>query len=349
MDALTLRPGEANSARIEQIDEPAIESGSVLVQTLAVGICGTDLEIIAGEYGWAPPNRDRLVLGHESIGRVLDATADCGLTVGDLVAGIVRHPDPVPCANCAVGEWDMCRNGLYTERGIKEIDGFCRERYRSDPHFLVKAPASLGIEGVLIEPASVVAKAWDHIERIGARSVWKPKLVLITGAGPIGLLAAMMGRQREYEVHVLDVVADGPKPGLVADLGANYHSTGIKELASKADIVIECTGIGQLVFDILSATPAGAITCLAGISSGGRTISADFGTLNKSMVLENDVVFGSVNANRRHYEMAVTALAQADHAWLKRIANRRVPLHQWHDATTRGPNDVKTLIQLADL
>jgi threonine dehydrogenase-like Zn-dependent dehydrogenase len=159
----------------------------------------------------------------------------------------------------------------------------------------------------------------------------------------------MMGRQRELEVHVLDIVTDGPKPGLVADLGAHYHSTGIKELASKADIVIECTGIGQLVFDILSATPAGAITCLAGISSGGRTINADFGTLNKSMVLENDVVFGSVNANRRHYEMAVNALAQADHAWLQRIANRRVPLKQWHDATTRGPHDVKTLIQLADL
>lgn len=349
MDALTLRPGEPNSARIEQIDEPSLESGSVLVQTLAVGICGTDLEIIAGEYGWAPPNRDRLVLGHESIGRVLEAPAESGLSVGDFVAGIVRHPDPVPCANCAVGEWDMCRNGQYTERGIKEIDGFCRERYRSDPQFLVKSPASLGIEGVLIEPTSVVAKAWDHIERIGARSVWKPKVVLVTGAGPIGLLAAMMGRQREYEVHVLDVVTAGPKPQLVTDLGAHFHSTGIKELASKADIVIECTGIGQLVFDILSATPAGAITCLAGISSGGRTISADFGTLNKSMVLENDVVFGSVNANRRHYEMAVQALAQADHTWLQRVANRRVPLHQWHEATTRGPNDVKTLIQLAVL
>lgn len=349
MQALTVCPGKSNSTRIEEIDEPGPELGSVLVQTLAVGVCGTDLEIVSGNYGWAPPGKERLVLGHEVIGRVIEAPSDCDVRAGDYVAGIVRHPDPVPCVNCAAGEWDMCRNGLYTERGIKEIDGFLCERFRTGPEFLVKSSPQLGLTGVLIEPASVVAKAWHHIEQIGARSVWKPEVVLVTGAGPIGLLAAAMGRQRQLEVHVLDLVQDGPKPQLVEDLGAHYHSSGISDVARRADIVIECTGVGQLVFDILNATPPGAITCLTGISSGSRAISADFGSLNKAMVLENSVVFGSVNANRRHYQMAVETLVKADPTWLRRITNKAVPLTNWHAAFERGPDDVKTVIQLAEV
>ena len=101
-----------------------------------MGICGTDVEIASGAYGWAPPGRERLVLGHESLGRVVDVRPHGGLQRGDLIVGIVRRPDPVPCANCAVGEWDMCRNGQYTERGIKQIDGFMSQRWRIEPGLL---------------------------------------------------------------------------------------------------------------------------------------------------------------------------------------------------------------------
>src|SRR3989440_7764812 len=193
MRALTVIPGQAGSARLEDVPEPPIEDGPVLVQTLAVGVCGTDLEIVEGKYGWPPPGRQRLVLGHESLGRVLEAPVGSGLASGDLVVGIVRRPDPVPCPNCAVGEWDMCRNGRYTERGIKEHDGYCSERYRIHPEYAVQVASHLTRTLVLLEPASVLAKAWDHIERIGHRAVWKPRKVLVTGAGPIGLLAALLG------------------------------------------------------------------------------------------------------------------------------------------------------------
>ena len=128
MKALTVRPGMPDSARVDDVPEPAAAAGSVLVEALAVGVCGTDLEIVSGKYGWAPPGQERLILGHESLGRVVEAPAGSGFAPGDLVAGIVRLPDPVPCPNCAVGEWDMCRNGRYTEHGIKEVDGFCAER-----------------------------------------------------------------------------------------------------------------------------------------------------------------------------------------------------------------------------
>lgn len=345
MQALTVRPGHPGSAAITDIDEPPESDGPVLVETVAVGICGTDREICDGAYGSAPAGEDRLVLGHESLGRVLQAPPGAGFAVGDLVVGIVRRPDPVPCPSCAIGEWDMCRNGRYTERGIKDRHGYASERYRIDAQFAVRLDPSLGNLGVLVEPASVVAKAWDHIERIGARSgAWTPRSVLVTGAGPIGLLAALLGAQKGYDVHVADRVSDGPKPRLVADLGARYHTEPIALLAPNADIVIECTGAGQVVIDTLTNTAPDAIVCLTGVSSGGRALPFQAGAVNREMVLGNAVVFGSVNANRRHYDTAANALLSADPSWLDRLITRRVPLAAFRDALEVSAGNVKTVV-----
>jgi threonine dehydrogenase-like Zn-dependent dehydrogenase len=346
MRALTVIPGRAWSARLIEVPEPAAEAGTILVQGLALGVCGTDLEIIRGEYGWPPPDREHLVLGHESLGRVLQAPAGSGFAPGDLVVGVVRHPDPVPCPNCAVGEWDMCRNGRYTEHGIKERDGFCAERYRLDPAFAVRLDPKLAQVGVLMEPASILAKAWEHIAKIGGRARWEPRRVLVTGAGPIGLLAALLGVQRGLEVRVLDRVTDGPKPGLVRDLGATYFTGSIAEVCSDVDVILECTGAGALILEAMRCSAPNGIVCLTGVSSGKRLLSLDVAALNRTMVLENDVVFGSVNANRRHYEAAAEALARADSAWLERLITRRVPLDRWIEAMTRQPGDVKAVIDL---
>src|SRR5882672_284740 len=107
MRALTVCPGVANSARLDDVSDPPLSDGAVLVRTLALGVCGTDRDIVAGDYGWAPPTQDRLILGHESLGEVEIASNDTHLAPGDIVVGIVRRPDPVPCPFCAVGEWDM--------------------------------------------------------------------------------------------------------------------------------------------------------------------------------------------------------------------------------------------------
>ena len=170
-DAGDHRPSatKKNSVELQEVGEPPEAGARCSVEALALGVCGTDREIIAGEYGWAPPGSDRLILGHESLGRVVEAPQGCGFATGDLVVGIVRQPDPVPCPACAAGEWDMCRNGQYTEHGIKELHGFGSERWRIEPEFAVKVDPTLGLFGVLLEPTSVVAKAWEHIERIGAR------------------------------------------------------------------------------------------------------------------------------------------------------------------------------------
>ena len=121
MKAVTVEPGVAGSVRLDDVAEPDESTGSILVEAVAAGLCGTDIEIASGAYGWAPPGRDRLILGHESLGRVVDPGSGNGVQAGDLIVGIVRRPDPVPCPNCAVGEWDMCRNGQYTELSLIHI------------------------------------------------------------------------------------------------------------------------------------------------------------------------------------------------------------------------------------
>lgn len=344
MQALTVMPGSPDTARIAEVPEPPLEQGDILVETHAIGICGTDLEILRGEYGSAPPGQRHLIIGHESIGRVSSAPEESVLRAGDWVAAIVRRPDPVPCVSCAAGEWDMCRNGQYTEHGIKGLHGFASQRYRSTARFLVKVEPALGALGVLIEPTSVVAKCWEQAERIASRSRFSPHRVLVIGAGPIGLLAALLGVQRGLSVHVVDRVTAGPKPALVQRLGATYSAQGISALGEAWDLIFECTGAPPLLFDAIRAAAPDGIVCLAGVSSGGHKVTVDPGSLNRELVLENNVVFGSVNANRRHYEQAALALTRADPTWLAALITRRVPLADWERAVVRQPDDVKTVL-----
>jgi glucose 1-dehydrogenase len=347
MKALTVVPLTKGSAELSDVDDPPESDGPVLVQTLCIGICGTDAEIVSGDYGWAPPGRERLVLGHESLGKVLEAPNGGPVAPGDLVVGIVRRPDPVPCSSCAVGEWDFCRNGRYTERGIKEHDGYLSERYRITPEFAVRIDPSLGALGVLLEPTSIVAKAWEQVDKIGNRAHWEPHTAVVTGAGPIGMLAALMGVQRGLEVHVIDQMTDGKKPDLVRQLGAEYHTGTIEDASDKPDIVIECTGVSALVLDAMEHIGPGGVVCLTGVSSGGRTVSVDEGALNRSMVLSNESIVGSVNANRRHYEAGADALKKADRDWLGQLVSRRVPLDRWQEALDRSPEDVKVVVEVS--
>jgi len=348
MKAITVEPHRAGSAGLEEIPEPDLRAGSVLVEAIAVGVCGTDVEIIEGKYGWAPPSQSRLVLGHESLGRVIDPGPTGGLQKGDLVVGIVRRPDPVPCPNCAVGEWDMCRNGQYTERGIKQIDGFMSERWRIESEYAMKVDRSLGLLGVLLEPTTVVTKAWEQVRLVGERAYWEPRTVLVTGAGPIGLLAALLGTQRGLEVHVLDRVDSGPKPDLVRALGATYHTGSATDIGFDPDVIIECTGVGQVIADALRVVAPGGIVCLTGVGSGGRTTGFPTADVAATMVLQNNVVIGSVNANKRHWYKAGQVLALADPAWLARLITRREPPEAFRRALQRQPDDIKVAIQFSE-
>lgn len=346
MRAITVVPGQPSTATVTERDDPSAADGGLVCDGLLMGVCGTDVEITKQGYGWAPAGEDTLILGHESLGRVTEAPDGSGFAVGDLVVGIVRRPDPVPCPWCANLEWDMCSNGQYTERGIKQRHGYGSSVFRVEPDYAIKVDPKLGMSGILIEPTAVVAKVWEQLERIGHRATYAPKRALVTGAGPIGLLAALLGVQKGLDVHVLDLATDGIKPDLVRALGATYHHDGVSELGFQPDVVIEGTGVGQLLVDCLKVLNNNGIIGLCGINSRTDDLSIPLSMINKQMVLANQVIVGSVNEARRHYEQAGDALASADLPWLERLVTTKVPMSSWTDALSKGHADVKVVIDL---
>ena len=328
MKAMSVIPGRPGSTLIDELPDPPPGQGPVLVEGLLAGICGTDAEILRGG-GQPPDGEPRLVIGHESLGRVLEAPADAPVRPGDLVAGVVRRPDPVPCPACADGQWDFCANGRYAERGIKGLDGYGATLWRVSPQFAVRIPDRLGDLGVLTEPGSVVAKAWEQIDQMALRAPWEPgsraRVALVAGAGPIGMLAALFGRQRGYQVHVFDRVTDGPKPALVEALGAAYHHgrTGTLEaLDLRLDVALECTGAGELVVELAGKLAQAGVLCLIGVSSDPHRLPVNMNRVGRSMVVGNSLMFGTVSAAHRHYEQAVEALTRPGPAAWSAAASR---------------------------
>jgi threonine dehydrogenase-like Zn-dependent dehydrogenase len=183
---------------------------------------------------------------------------------------------------------------------------------------------------------------------VGQRAFWEPRTVLVTGAGPIGLLAALIGKELGLEVHVLDRVESGAKPEIVRALGASYHAGPISGIGFQPDVIIECTGVGQVIADSIHAVAPGGVVCLTGVGSGGRTVSLPTADTASNVVLRNNVVVGSVNANRRHWYKAAQLLARTDHSWLARLVSRREPAAEFKRALARQPEDVKVVIQFAE-
>ncbi|MCH7698043.1 MAG: glucose 1-dehydrogenase [Chloroflexi bacterium] len=357
MKAVVVTPGKPGGGRLEEVPDPQPRDGEVLVQVHQVGLDGTDAEIMQGQYGEAPPGDDYLIIGHESLGRVAEATSGAeGLSTGDWVVAIVRRPDPVPCRNCAADEWDMCLNGRYTERGIKGRHGFLAEFYAETPNYLVSVPEEVSDVAVLLEPLSIVEKAVEQIKRIQSRLVWQPERAVVLGAGPIGLLAGMLLRLEGLEVHFYDASEPGLKRDLAEAAGANYiwsgeHKLG-HELAAEigpVDIVLEATGFSPLAFDAMDMVAPNGIVCLTGVSGGTRKLEISADHLNLEMVLSNKVIFGTVNANRRHFESGVRHLQEIESRWpglLSRMITRRLPLGDIAAAFERSSDHVKSIVQV---
>ena len=357
MRAVVVTPKKAGSGRLAEVPDPQPRDGEVMVQVHQVGMDGTDAEILQGRYGEAPPGDDYLIIGHESLGRVTKVTTGVEeLSPGDWVVAIVRRPDPVPCRNCAAGEWDMCLNGQYTERGIKGRHGFLAEFYTEAPNYLVKVPAEVSNIAVLLEPLSIVEKAVEQITRIQDRMVWQPERAVVLGAGSIGLLAGMLFGLEGLDVHFYDAAEPGAKRDLAETTGANYIWAGEHKLGHEltaeigpVDIVLEATGFSPLAFDAMDMAAPNGIVCLTGVSGGARKLEVSADHLNLEMVLSNKVVFGTVNANRHHFESGVRHLQEIDARWpglLSRMITRRLPLADFGDALEPSPAHVKSIVEM---
>ncbi len=332
-----------------EVPDPEMGADEVLVRVRQVGICGTDIEILNGEYGTAPEGDDYLIIGHESLGQVEAVGANVDdLSPGDWVVAMVRRPDPVPCQNCVASAWDMCLNGLYRERGIKGRHGYLAELYAEQPRFLVKVPQRIASFAVLLEPMTVGEKAIDHIRKIQSRLFWGPERAIVLGAGTIGLLAGMLLRLDGIEVYFYDRAETGVKRDIAEAMGATYlwadqHKLGdLPSQIGNVDIVLEATGYSPLAFEAMDVVGKNGIVCLSGVSGGERQLSIHANRLNMEMVLSNKVVFGTVNANPRHFQMGVRHLVTIDAlvpGLLSRMITDRLPLDAALLQALESPSD----------
>jgi threonine dehydrogenase-like Zn-dependent dehydrogenase len=329
MQALVTRPGEEHSAHVAEVEEP--RGDGVLVRVLEVGVCGTDREISEGQFGDAPEGNDELVIGHEMLG-VVERDGG-GFSKGDLVSATVRRSCR-HCLACEEGSPDSCLSGDYVERGITRLDGFARELVLEDADQLVAIPRGLGRLGVLAEPTSICVRGVRHALTIGARQPWELRRALVTGGGPVGLLATMLLRLQDVEVWTASLEARNE----VADaLGARYVCTDGTDLSGLGsfDLVVEAAGDAQLMADALGLLRRGGVACLLGIDGRQRKVEIDGSVLGMDTVLENRVLFGSVNAHREDWDAGVAALDRARTAFpgaLEQLVALRVPLDRFEDA-----------------
>jgi glucose 1-dehydrogenase len=349
MKAIVVKPGEKSSIHMRDMPDPRMKPDQVAVKMIRVGLCGTDAEINHGLYGKPPDGDEFLILGHENLGVVEDVGKKVkGWKPGDLVVSTVRRPCGV-CPNCKAGENDMCSSGQYTERGIMRRHGFMAEFYVESPQFMNKIPKAVRDFAVLLEPMSVVEKGIDHAFLLQKRLVWKPKLAVVLGGGPVGLLAAAVLRVRGLRTVVVGrEPASDMRAQIAMKLGAEYMSVEKSSLLDlpkqigRPDLVIEATGSARVVFDAMEILGPNGVLCLLSVTGGSGVNEEPIDRINQLLVLGNQVVFGSVNANPRHFAQGVKDFVAIEKKWpgvMSRLLTDRIPWKahkKWFDERGSG-------------
>lgn len=355
MKAITVLPGSQGSLSVRETPVPAPSEGEVLLRVERVGVCGTDMDIVSGFYGEAPPGSKYLIIGHESLSRVAEVGPGVeGFAKGDLVVPTVRRNCPENCLNCRNGESDMCLTGHYTEHGIKGLHGFAAEYAATKAGFLVKMPDSLSEVGVLLEPLTIAEKGIRQAFKIQlSRMKWEPERALVLGSGPVGLLATALLRSRGMEVTTVARKPPGSlKARLAASTGATYvdvKETPLTSMDNEFDLVFEATGSTSVALEAQNLCSANGVVSFVGIYRS-QVGTEDAGKVFTNLVLGNRIYFGSVNANISYFRQGAEDLAGFRSRWsgfLEGIMTDVVPLEKALEAYgPKGAESVKTVIRV---
>jgi len=342
MKAITVSPA-TRSISLQNVAEPALrlEPGHVRVRILDVGVCGTDREICCFDYGQPPTGSEHLVIGHESLGEILEIAPDVTrVKVGDLVVPTVRRPCPHDeCTACGSSRQDFCYTGDFVERGIKQAHGYMTEIIVDHERYMNVVPKKLRDVGVLVEPLTIAEKALEQIWQVQQRLPWACPVLsdrsdrsgrnngschraVVLGAGPVGLLGAMALATAGFDTFVYSREHHGSaKARLVECFGGHYISasdTAVKDLpraVGSIDVVYEAAGASGVAFDAMSVLGTNGIFVFTGVPGRKGPIPVDTDILMRNLVLKNQVVFGTVNAGRSCFESAVRDLGTFTERW----------------------------------
>ncbi|MFH2054938.1 MAG: glucose 1-dehydrogenase [bacterium] len=364
MKAIAIKPG-TTTIRLVEREEPQVRADDeIKLRVLQVGICGTDREEAAGGRCAPPDGHDELVIGHEMIGQVVAAgAAVTQVEIGDFAAFTVRRSCE-KCPACLANRSDMCYSGEYRERGIWKRDGYQTEFVVDREAYVVKLPEEIAEIGVLTEPLSVAEKAIDESLRLQQSRLpdasipldWlSGRRCLVAGLGPIGLLAAVALRLRNAEVYGLDIVeAESVRAQWLTQIGGKYidgrqvPADRIDTEIGPMDFIFEATGVASLEFSLLDALALNGVYVLTGIPAGSRPLNIPGAELIRQLVLNNQIMLGSVNASREHYRLAVEDLVRAERRWAGHVAKLITHRHVYTDFLAglehHGQDEIKVIV-----
>ncbi len=371
MRALAVAPADRAVRILEDFPPPGPPArNQVRLRMLEVGICGTDREIAAFEYGTPPDGSPYLVLGHESLAEVVEVDTACPtLRPGNLAVIMVRRPCPhAECTACRAGRQDFCYTGDFTERGIKGRHGFMTEFVVDDCDYIVPVPDELRPVGVLLEPLTIAEKALLQLWQVQQRLPWacpvepgqSPQYchrAVVIGAGPVGLLGTLVLVQAGFQTFVYSrEPAPNPKSKLVEAVGATYISSrttdvaGLADRVGNIDVVYEAAGASRVAFDVIRVLGTNGVFIFTGVPGRKAPTPVDTDLIMRDLVLKNQVVFGTVNAGRDAYEAAVRDLQQFMARWpavVQGLITGRYPLDRAPELITGRPQGIKNVIQIA--
>ena len=366
MRAIGVRPAKKEVAIIDH-DHPEITADTqVKVRSLDVGICGTDREICTFVYGAPPEGADYLVLGHESLGEVVEVgSAVKELKAGDLVVPSVRRPCNDPgCRSCTIDRQDFCQTENFVERGIKENHGYMTEFWVEHEKHLNLVPADLRDYAVLAEPLTIAEKAMDQVWQIQKRLPWAnedpDKLpgeglnAVVLGAGPIGILGAMKLITCGFKTYVYTrSPAPNPKSEIVGAIGAEYISNTqvtpeeLREHVGSIDLVYEGLGVAKVSFDVMMQLGSNGVFAFTGIPSPGGEISVAANDLMRNLVLKNQVIVGTVNADKSAFQNAIKDLGEFKRRWpqaLDGVISKRHSPENYEELLVGKPGGIKHVV-----
>lgn len=334
--------GPANVNLVE-LAEPELVDGSVIVEVERCGIGGSDVEAFAD--GWLPAPA---WFGHEWVGRIVEVGA--GLPdrfVGECVIGAVPPPCGI-CRPCRAGYGDHCKLVLEMIVGIDPVasqHGAFAQRIRVDARRVQRLPEGIDVnDAALTEPAAVAMHA------IARSGVGIGDLVVVVGAGTIGLLVAELARL----AGAAKVAAVDPKQSrreLVCDLGADAAFSPGPEIDGwlertghglGADVVFDCSGSEDALTAAITQCRRGGTLVAVGVST--RTRNSLTGRLIEREVTIKASLGYSVGDVRRvlglmaHDQLRVERIYERDAIGLGQVPSAIEALA--HD----GPGDLKTLV-----
>ena len=362
MKAVAVVAGSKEVRVIEQEAPPVAAPTHVKLRMLDIGICGTDREICAFQYGTPPEGTEHLVIGHESLGEVVEVGVGVRrLEPGDLVVPMVRRPClHDDCAACRAGRQDFCFTGDFSERGIKGVHGFMTEFVVDDERYMHVVPRALRDVAVLVEPLTIAEKALIQVDQVQQRLPWACEAchrAVVIGAGPVGLLGAMALRARGFDTSIYSrELAPNPKADVVASIGARYFSaqdTTLEELAEEVgniDLVYEATGASAVAFQMMKVLGTNGIFVFTGVPGRKAAIEVDTDVIMRNLVLKNQVVFGTVNAGVEAFEAAIRDVALFQERWpsaVRALITGRYPVEAHRDLLVGPARGIKNVLTFA--